>query len=154
MNPKFLPFSMDADRLISDGSVRLCILAAAIGRAIANAQPLPSSQVENPTNFYLNQVAPQARDLVSVWNENLILNTKETLEYVREFWNLRYHAAHPNSRPTYVGQYGFFDTISGMPMYFSDDDHKFLNQYKDVILTLSSLASFRIADMMEANSDA
>jgi hypothetical protein len=152
MKATYIPFNDQAGRQITDGTKRSEILAAAIGRAVANVMPLPTSQVDSPAGFFNVTCLPQVRELVSEWNENVVFNAKCATDYARAFWMLRYVAAHPNARPLYNGAYGFFDTIGCVSTYFSEDQHAFLNENKETILALSTSASFLISAMECVNA--
>jgi len=141
MQTKFISFHDQANRLITDVLARSNILAAAIGRAVANVQPLPSSPVESASGYFNTHALPQLRTIVSEWNENMTVNTAICTEYARIFWLLRYNAAHPNSRPLYDSPYDFFCTTMGVKSYVSDEQYAFLNTHKETILALSSSVS-------------
>lgn len=151
MKTKFIAFHGQADRLITDPTKRSEILAAAIARAIANVQPLPSSAVDSAVNYFNTQVLPNVRNAVSDWNESMVFNTKSALDFARSFWMIRYNAAHPNARPLYDSPYDFFCTTMGVNGYISEVQYNFLNEQKETILALSTSASFLLDAEGSAN---
>lgn len=139
MDMKFTPFLQRVDSTIKDSTQRAAILAAVIGIAAAQELSLPSSKADDAEGYYNGILMPEYNAILDRFNENLVFSVKEALVMTRAFWMLRYETLYPcNEMPN--SQYGFFDTLVGAHCYFSPDQHKFLNDNKDVIFQLTFYA--------------
>lgn len=150
MKQEFIPFNQSADLNVTDTTQRGKIIALAVAHALANLAALPSSAVESPASHFNLQVAPEARSMISLWNENAVFDAKACLEYMRSFWMLRYAAVHPITRPLYSAENcSFFEATMGVGMYVPTELQPYLNQYKNQILFLSTSAAEVIFAMRE-----
>lgn len=141
MKPIYFNFSKAADTAITDSTKRTKILAVALAVAASNLASLPTSQVDSPSNHFNMQVLSQVREAVAEFNENIVFDCKATLDYVRIFWMLRYTAAHPLTRPIYSLNFNFFESVMGVGTFVSPELQCFVNEHKDQILYLSTIAA-------------
>lgn len=130
-----------ADVMISDSTQRAGTIVAALALAISNLAQLPSSEVDNPASYFNLQLLPNINKIISEWNENMVIDAKACVEQTRIFWQLRYTAAYPMSRPIYSFDYGFFDTVFGVNTLVSSELKDFLNDNKNQVLALSIVAA-------------
>ncbi len=148
MDMKFNPFLQRVEATIKDSTQRGAILAAVIGIAAAQELSLPSSKADDPEGYYQGVLMPEYNAILDRFNENLVFSVKEALAMTRAFWLLRYESVYPcNEIPN--SQYGFFDTLVGAHCYFSPDQHKFLNDNKDLIFGLVFHARLLIESFSE-----
>lgn len=148
MNTIFMPLQTavsEAGVLPTGGKV--CVLAASIALAVSSSMSLPTTEVENPSEHYLTQVQEGARGLICQFNENLVFDLQAALTYARQFWLLRYTAAHPLQQPVYALQYGFFDTLCGVGLHVPAELHDGLNEHKAKVFTLASAARAVVAGL-------
>lgn len=137
MNPTFSAFNKRINDQVTDIYARPHVVAATVALAISRLLPIPSAPVEDYSNFYTTQALPTARTLVDQFNSGVIIDCKQVLELTRQFWNLRYNAAHPLILGFATTKYGFFDTIIGVGLFVSEEAHCMLNEHKDKILLLA-----------------
>ena len=154
MNAIYIDFNTRADVLIKDNMARSKIIATAIALALSNLAAIPTSQVDSPAGHFLLQVSPQVRQIASAFGENMVIDARAVVEQTRQFWMLRYTAAHPISRPMYSLEYGFFDCVSGVGTHISPELHSFVNQFKIEILFLSTAAAEIAATLGSNHVDA
>jgi len=141
MNPKFNEFNNVSNLVIRDASERVAITVAAVALAIAMKAHLPTSLVDNPTAYFNMQIMPSVNSIISEWNEEMILDTNNTIEQCKMFWLVRYTAAYPMSRPMYSANFDFFDTVFGVSALITPEFHAFLDgTAKPAILALAPVA--------------
>lgn len=140
MKTQYLAFGQRADELIAQPLDKSRVLALAMGLAMGQHLPLPTSPVTSPESHYTVNCAAQAQRELSCMGENIIFNCQVALDFARSIWLMRYQVLHGCVNSLTPRQYGFFDTIAFVGMYFSEDEHKFVNQYKEAVLQLSALA--------------
>lgn len=153
MNPMYNSFKKDADRQVIDPSNRGKIIAAALAKALADLQHLPSSQVESPSNYFNTQVLPGIRVIISHWNENMVFDARSCVDHVRVFWMMRYTAAHPITRPIYSLERSFFECIFGVNTFVAPDTAVFLEANKQSILYLATCAAIIVDKQMKQEAD-
>lgn len=138
-------FVAAADRLITAPEHRNGIIVAAMAVALSNATPLPSSPVENPSNYFSLQVLPGVKNIVAPINECVVMDCQAIIDQVRNHWLLRYNAAHPAQCQAYPGEGSFFESLQNVFTYFSCEQVSFFNAHKAVILELALQASWAFA---------
>jgi len=144
MNTSFLSLSARIQEALPDVTTRARVLAAAVGIALSREIALPSSVVEDPTNFYNMQNLAGVRDAVGNINENIVLDCKDALEWTRNLWLVRYYAAHPQPHAYYGGDTGtFFESYFNASTLISSDGRALLeaNRVALAILSLEVTAS-------------
>lgn len=151
MKPTFLTFNAVVNANVHDSMMRARIVAAAVGLALCNAAPLPTSAVDNPASFFVSTVQPSANNALSQLNENVIFDCKTACEFFRSFWLMRYAVAHPLSRPLYAINDCFFDSICGVGNFVSPQSQEFLNKYGKEVLIVAMAASEVFAELASCN---
>lgn len=127
MDLKYQPFVKILQSLQSPIKDRHRIAAIAIGYACACNSALPSAEVENAQQHYINNVEPFAKRVISAFNEATVLDTASALEFARNFWLMRYDAIHKCPRmETIPGD--FFCSVFGVAKYFSEEAVAFANK--------------------------
>lgn len=122
------------------GMDRNCALAAAIGLAASRVVPLPTSDVADPVSHYTLVIQPMVNQIISCFNEDLIMDVRYAKEVANQLWQIRFLTANPMSKRNLVPTYGFIDTIVGAGNFVDPKTHEFLNKYKNEILALAELA--------------
>jgi len=140
MNSIYIPFSKRADLVVTDATQKARILTSAIALAIANNGQMPSSEVEDATNFFVTNVLASVRSIASCWNENMVFDYRACTELARAFWMIRYNAAYPARIPFYSMHTCFFNAITGVERYMSQEQQDFLEKFKNEILQLTIAA--------------
>jgi len=146
MNSKYLGFNNAVNQLTTDSIQRSKIVAVAVAYAVATMAALPSSPVDSASNQFSMSVLPEARNIISDFNENMVFDCRESVDAVRSFWLMRYTAAHPLSTPLFSVERSFFENIIGVETFVSPDFYEFVNKYKTEILRLYIVAAGIIAD--------
>jgi len=141
MSPIYTPFIQKANLVITDPLNRLAIMTSALALALSNIQHLPTTQVEDPSNYFKINVVPGLNAIVSEWNESMVLDPKAVIDQARTFWLVRYTAAFPLSRLMYAAKGDFFSTVFGVYGVVSPALQEFLDgSCKLAILTLANEA--------------
>ena len=139
MNPSFLSLNTRVQEALPDVTCRGLVLAAAVGISLSRNLPLPSSVVEDPTNYYNMQCLGSVKDSVGNINENLVLDCKGAMEWTRNLWLVRYYAAHPQPFTYYGGDNGsFFESFFNASTLISIEGRKLLEESR-VALAIVSL---------------
>ena len=146
MNSTYLGFNNAVNQLTSDSIQRSKIVAAAIAYAIATLAALPSSPVDSASNHFNMTVLPEARNIISDFNENLVFDCRDAVDQVRAFWMMRYTATHPLRTPIFSVERTFFENIIGVETFASPDFYEFVNKHKVDILSLYVVAAGIIVD--------
>lgn len=96
MNPKYFGLNEAIGKLIKVPAVQGRIVAIAVALAAASQAHMPSSQLENPSAFYGEQVHGFVAEKISEVGESVIFASNLSLDYAQMFWKMRYTAAYPN----------------------------------------------------------
>lgn len=138
MNVNYFSLNNQIAALLPDVTQRAKVLAAAVGVALSRAAPLPSSPVDEPANYYNLQVLSSIKDAVGSMNENLVLDTKDSLEWTRNLWLVRYTAAHPQAYVVMgVTSGNFLEALINADVLLSTDARGLLNLWGSQIFALS-----------------
>lgn len=139
MDPKYTNVKNIIDRRLPDVTSRSPVLSAAVGFALARLAPLPSSAVEDELNYYNLSVASTMCDLLNGLNEAVIVNCNDAKQWVRNFWQMRYWAAHLSMvwSPVLAGA-SFFDSFNRADALLSVDQFDLLNKNRDVVFELAN----------------
>lgn len=140
MKTIFLGFQNTADACIKDASVRGKIIAAAVAVAVASKLGLPSAAVDNPADYFEQQLRETARSLVGEFNEAMTFDFRGSCALVRSYWLVRCSAAYPLNAAVFGARYGYFDALCGVGMHVEPDHYEFANRYKSEILALAGVA--------------
>jgi hypothetical protein len=124
-------------RLVPDAGQRLDVLTTSMALAHSRTTSIPSGPVPSPAAYYNTQVMPGVDEALAKMNEHMVFDMKCARNETRQFWLLRYAAAHPVVLPV-VSAIGFIDTICGAGVYMDQDLICFCNEHKEPILRLSS----------------
>ena len=149
MNPIFTTFLKIADASVGDPTLRTRVMQTALALAISNSSNLPSSPVESPSSYFILQIQQRAKNIVSIFNESMIIDPKAILDDVRAFWTVRYNSAHPISRQLYAKEYSFFDGLAGVGLAISPLMYVFVNDNKASILFLAATVDEIISNLGE-----
>jgi len=141
MKVSFLSFVQTVNNLQGMDSDRGCVIAAGVALAVARALSLPTACTDTPGQYYTFNNLQIAKEFIGEFNEQVVFDTKEALEEVREFWMLRYTAAHPASLPVYDLAIGFYDNLLGVPKFVDKESRAFNNKYKAQIFAVQVAAS-------------
>lgn len=136
-----IEFARQADNLSPDRQTRSRVVAAAVAAAISRVLPIPSFEAEDPAGHYRLNVSSTANQLLSCINEQVVFDIQFAEPFLRQLWIMRHSAAYPSTKVLDARQFGFFDTIFGVGIYVDDTTHAFLNEHKDSILNLMSVAN-------------
>jgi hypothetical protein len=150
MKVSFLQFIQAANCLQVDASVRGCVLAGGIALAVARALPLPTSPAEAPGQYYNFNNLQLVKDILAAFNEQVVFDAPLALNETREFWMLRYTAAHPADVPVYDPTIGFYDNLAGVPRWVARESHCFNNQYKNQLFAVQVAASSVIRELQKS----
>jgi hypothetical protein len=150
MKVSFLNFIQTANSVCALASERGCVIAAGVALAVSAALPLPSSEVEAPGSHYNFNNLQLAKDLIAAFNEQIVFDVREALDETREFWMLRYNAAHLSQAPVFDMGIGFYDNLLGVAKFVDPESHIFNNQYKYEIFALYRAARDVICELQKS----
>jgi hypothetical protein len=149
MKAQFVPFLAATNSQISELENRSRIIATAVALAISRVVSLPSTAVDAPGTHYNFTVLPEVHHLVGEFNEEVVFDVRLALAATREFWMLRYHAAHVEVFVQVDPAAGFYDNLIGVATYVDKDTCCFNNQHLVAIYTLAGQALGLIRLMQE-----
>ncbi len=120
---------------VNDSSQRGDVLTTAVALAQSRTLSIPSTAVIQPAEYYNTQVLSSVSQELGALNEEIVFDLRCAMNECRQFWMIRYVAAHPCGLP-FVSDVGFIDTLVGAGIYLDKDLHAFLNEHKEAILRL------------------
>lgn len=141
MNPKFLPFSNMLAKECTDISIRSQALPYIVAMAVAKTMPIPSSPVQEVSNYFRTTHGIAVRNTIADINEQLVFDTPLALSLTGVLWEARYNAAHPQKlnmlsiRDACNG--GIFAAMTGASLALSADQMQFMECHKQLLLTAS-----------------
>lgn len=133
--------------LVDDPAARSDVLSTAIAMAVSRLGGLPSEAVANPGSHYNMYVSTPARNRAGQINEEIVFSLKDALNQARQFWMLRYYSAHPAQYQPESSDYGFYDTLMGVPQFIDPKLHSFANEHKKALFRLAN----QITSIIQAN---
>lgn len=71
-----------------------CTVVAGISKSIAYHLPVPSTAVENPRKYFLEQHGVAVLDVVGDINEGIVIDTDKVKDLVYRIWKIRYDVVH------------------------------------------------------------
>jgi hypothetical protein len=151
MKVSFLRFVQTINNLAGMDTDRGCVIAGGVALAVARALPLPTACTDAPGQYYTFNNLQQAKELIAEFNEQVVFDVKECLDETREFWMLRYNAAHPPALPVYDVSIGFYDNLLGVPKFVDKESHSFNNKFKAQIFAVQVAASSVIKQLQACN---
>lgn len=125
------------NRSVDDASARCDVLSIAAGLAYSRFAALPTAPVTEPSGYYNRNVLESVTHGLGELNEHLVFDLRDALNRCRQFWMLRYGAAHPAPLPI-ISTIGFVDTIVNRGIYLDDDMVCFANDHKEAILRITN----------------
>jgi hypothetical protein len=106
--------------------------------------------VEDPPGTHYNfTVLPEVQRYIGEFNEEVVFDVRLALGCAREFWMLRYHAAHVEAFTLVDPAAGFYDNLIGVATYVDKDSCCFNNQHLVAIYALAGQALALIRLMQE-----
>jgi hypothetical protein len=137
MKAIFLRLNEILNSTVNNAADRGDVLTTAVALANSRLVPIPSAPVASPANYYNLQVLETVTNRIAELNEKLLFDIRSALNECRQFWMLRYDAAHPSVLPC-VSTIGFVDTIVGAGIHLDRDLVCFANEHKEAILRIAS----------------
>lgn len=121
-----------------DNTVAKKAASIALGVAVSRLLPVPSSQVESAEEHYSANVIAGASDMVSTFNEEIVVDIDLALETARGFWLIRYFNAYPQQDylVTAGGEACFLLKLSGSVRYLNADTGAFCDANSEMMITL------------------
>jgi len=140
MKQHYIEFVTQAQHQVVEPLLRSRIIAAAVAVAVAQANPLPSSEVSHAGEYFTNQVMPAAMNAISEFNENVVFDTRYALDIVRQLWQLRYWTAFQQTENIILKGECFFSSYTGIDVVISDAVRAFMDQNAKTVVSLSLFA--------------
>jgi hypothetical protein len=154
MKAEFVPFLSATNTQIRELEVRSRIIATAVALAVSRVVSLPSAAVEAPGTHYNFTVLSEVQRYIGEFNEEVVFDVRLALAAAREFWMLRYQAAHVETFAMIVPAAGFYDNLIGVPTYVDKDSCCFNNQHLVAIFALAGQALALIRQMQQIQQGA
>lgn len=86
-------------------------LSIAVGKAVAYAQPLPTSRLDSPVLHYNQVVLPNVEHAIAGINEVSVLDVPTTITIALKVWLIRYRIAH---EPTFINSNTLLNSIAAV----------------------------------------
>ena len=151
MKKPFVPYASQAANLNTPVAVRGRILATAVALAIACRIPVPSEELDSPSDHYSNHIEATALRIISQFNEATILDLAYAKQLGKVFWEQRYSVIH--NCPRLIGVASFFDELYGVASFFSDAEQSFFNDYRVQIANLYTTVCPVVEDLLNDKDD-
>ncbi|MBB5409396.1 hypothetical protein HDG34_003337 [Paraburkholderia sp. HC6.4b] len=147
MKAEFVPFLAATNTQIRELEHRSRVIATAVALAVSRVVSLPSTAVEAPGTHYNFTVLSEVQRYIAVFNEEVAFDVRQALASAREFWMMRYRAAHAEAFALVDPGAGFYDNLIGVATYVDKDSCCFNNQHLVAIYTLAGQALALIRQM-------
>ena len=147
---------VDVDFLALDGFVRQKLSNAAdysevislcVGIGVSRLLPIPSTELENPEYHWDYTMRYEAINYITIFNNNIPINTDEALDIARSFWMIRHRSAYPLI--TMTAEAGASCSFVGN--YVSESDYLSQAMQKRLNKNISpiSIISSRVANLIK-----
>jgi hypothetical protein len=161
VNSKYIRLNQKINQVVKAPGDQGKIVAMAVAFAVSALSALPSSPVDDLSQFYNLQVQQPAIVKISQIGEGVIFASKTALEYLSVFWKQRYYSAHPAVTMEAVHfplamnacvkeearqAFDFATIMSGGLVTMSIETAKFLNKYKIEIATIANDMYWQLKD--------
>ena len=137
LNTKYIDLHEFLRVRVTSSEAQRRALALALGVAISRMLPLPSSMVQDDLSLFDTELIHTADQLISEFNENIVVDIDEVRNTARSFWLARYQAAHGNDAlviPRGVGN--FADRLFGLSVHVAPETITYLDDNAEVVLVL------------------
>lgn len=141
-----LDFIKQYETLVTDVTARSKVVASAVAVALVKCQDIPTSEVNDPSAHYINQILPRLRAELSDFNEGCVFDIRYALELARQLWFVRYYACHGVKVSMYKPEFSFIENFTGASQSISADMCDVLNKHQVAI----GLLSATVCSMFEA----
>jgi hypothetical protein len=123
---------------IKDVNLHKKAISIALGIAISRMVPIPSSAVDSAESHFLFNVKTTASEIMSQFNEAIVVDVELVNETVRTYWLIRYANAYPDANIPMLasGEHCFLTKLAGAGRYLNADTHAFCEQHSQVMVTL------------------
>lgn len=139
MNADYVQLKQRIDHELPDVTSRSPVLAAAVGFAMARVATIPSSPVDDCTNYYNLSVASGLLAQLNALNEAVIVNCNDAAQWSRAFWQIRYQTAHLSIYWEPIPQCGgFFNSFTQADALLSVQQMELLNNNREKIFKLAN----------------
>lgn len=144
-----LEFIRQSNTLVTDALDRSKVVASAVAVALASAQDIPTSPVQDPAAFYINTISPRMRSQISAFNEGAVFDIRYSLDLARGLWLTRYFACHGVQTKMYKPENTFLENFTGAAQAVAPDIQALLNKYQAPIGLLATSVSTIMADLLK-----
>ncbi len=144
-----LDFIRQSNTLVTDSLDRAKIVASAVAVALACAQDIPTSPVQDPAAFYINTISPRMRSQMSAFNEGAVFDIRYALELARGLWLTRYFACHGVQTKMYKPENTFLENFTGAAQAVPPDMQAMLNRYQVAVGLLSTSVASIMVDLLK-----
>lgn len=123
---------------IKDINLHKKATSIALGVAISRLLPLPSSAVDSAETHYLFGVKAMANEMLSAFNEAIVVDIELVGEAARTYWLIRYANAYPDPSLPMVslGEFGFLTKLAGAGRYLNEETHAFCEKHSELMVVL------------------
>jgi hypothetical protein len=119
----------------------------ALAKVISDRLPMPSNEVDEVSQYFINSCLGMARAYVSQINEIRVIDMDKVLDLVRTFWDIRYKLINPKKNIYFIGGatieshlYGYATSYnSSLVTAFENDTMGFVTFYNGLSGMLSDL---------------
>lgn len=137
---------------IADVTINKKATSIALGIAISRILPIPSTEVESSEANYSANVAATSAQMVSDFNESIVVDVDLVLETARTYWLIRYANTYPdiNIPMISIGDFSFLTKLSGGARYLNNETNAFTEKYSELMVVLVN----RITRVIKAKEEA
>lgn len=137
---------------IKDINLHKKATSVGLGIAVSRMLPIPSSAVDAPETHYLFSVKATASELVSTFNESIVVDIELVSETARTHWLIRYANAYPDISLPMIscGEFGFLTKLAGAGRYVNADTFAFCEKYSELMVVLTNRITRILREKEEA----
>lgn len=123
---------------IPDAVVAKKATSIALGIVISRMLPIPSTESDSGESHYSFSVAASAAEIVSTFNENVLVDVNLVLDTARGHWMMRYANTYPNLNASLssIGRHDFLMKLTGGARYINEDTHCFCEKYSELMVVI------------------
>lgn len=114
------------------------VIMMALAKSIANALQMPSSPVENPSEFYLHTTFQNMRNTLSHVNELVVVDLARAQDLIKTFWLIRYNILYPRKKLFVTNAIKSESHFFGFSSLLSPTDATFIQENTLVLVTIAN----------------
>lgn len=133
------------------------LISIGVAKALANQLSIPSTQVSNPSDYFLQTNYALVRQAVSLINELCVLDLNRVQELTKLFWTVRYNIVYPRRKIFVSNQNSAESFFFGYGSLVPKNDAETIRQNVPILVNIFNgvaQAIFEVSETEEVNNEA